>query len=294
VFATQSSTYIVYVGKVISLVTMSLCLGFACIMYEDKEGDYGSVYTIQQGLLWQAVPAYAFGLYTPLTANSVLSGTATGALTTIICLCVIFANDRANDPFPTVDKSWATFLAVFLNVVVSVLAHYFVFPEESDKSQDRLTLDKIRGIMKGIREPITYYGGAFVWISFGITIIVTFHWTGVMDPELEAEYGREFAADLMYNGKIRNVIAGVPDWIFATLIWYLLAVGFGVYATMLWDVDTESTAHPKGHHVSQASTAGHSTTDVTSENTEKDAETGGKAIEMANGNTEDNGESVQV
>jgi len=302
VFPTKSSKYIVYVGKVISLITMSLCLGFAILMYNNPNTDYGSVYTVQQGLLWQSVPAYVFGLYTRVSAKAVLTGTGVGVLTCIICLSVIFSNDRAHDPFPLVDKSWATFLAVALNVVASLIAHYTVFPESTD-AEDRLSLDKIRKTMNGIREPITYYGGALVYICFAMTIIVAFHWIGEIDPELLEEYGRDYAEEIMYNGTIRNVIGGLPDYVFATIMWYLAAIILGIYATLQWDVSIKDTVSGrKGSHVAQASTTVGQSTDMTSDTagSENTGQTNGvypdlgsKQVEMADakGKTElDDGE----
>merc|ERR1719334_2518413 len=198
----EESRKIVYVGKAVSLVTMSLCLGFACWLYNTDE-DYGSVFTIQQGLIWQSVPAYVFGLYTNLSTNAVLTGTSTGVLTSIILISVIFSNGGAHDPFPLVDKSWSTFLAVLLNVMVTLFSHFVIFRKNTDDS-----LEKIREVMNGINEPVTKWYGALVWIAFAMPIIAAFHWIGEVDPELIDEYGEEYAKEVMYNGKVRNVIAG--------------------------------------------------------------------------------------
>ena len=141
VFKEFTPKQIVYVGKAVSLVTMCLCVAFAILLYEDTDGDYGSVYTIQQGLLWQvnvlrlysvttfmlifsfcffsiqSVPAYVFGLYTNLSANSVLTGTSLGVVTCIILISVVFSNEGAHDPFPLVVCCTSLFilsLSVFL------------------------------------------------------------------------------------------------------------------------------------------------------------------------------------
>eukprot|EP01083_Nonionella_stella_P282956 963031_1 len=73
IFPNYNDTHIVYIGKGISLCTMCLCLAFSIALWETG-ADYGVVYTIQQGLLWQAVPCYIFGLYTNLGTYAVLTG----------------------------------------------------------------------------------------------------------------------------------------------------------------------------------------------------------------------------
>jgi len=253
-----SSQRIVYVGKGISLLTMSLCLGFACWLYNTDE-DYGSVYTVQQGLLWQAVPAYAFGLYTNLSGNAVLAGTASGTLTCFIMIICLFANEGAHDPLPLVDKAWSTFTAVAINVVISLSAHLasdFLPIFTPQNGADILSLSNIREIMAGISEPVTRFGGVMVWAAIALPIVATFHWIGNVDPELIEEYGEDYAAEIMFNGEVRSVIGGVPDYIFATLMWYVVAVALGVAATLQWDVHFAVTKGTKTNkqHVAQEST----------------------------------------
>merc|ERR1719334_293186 len=185
-------------------------------------------------MLWQAVPAFAFGLYTAIGSKAVLLGTSVGAVVDFILIGVIFADEGAADPLPTVDKSWSTFVAVILNVAVTVIAHYASKADdvETDETDgDRLSFEKLRAIMDGVSEPVTKWYGALVWLSLAITIWTGFHWIGDVDPELDGVDG------LIYDGKVRNVIAGLPDYIFATLLWYVVAVVVGVAATMTWDVD---------------------------------------------------------
>jgi len=249
---------------------MSLCLAFAILLYEDSDGDYGSVYTIQQGLLWQSVPAYVFGLYTNLSAKSVLAGSSLGLLTCIILISVVFSNEGAHDPFPLVDKSWTTFLGIAVNVIVSLSTHFVLSrnattdtekteagsAETSESEKKPLSLDDIRQIMKGINEPMTQYYGALAFGSMAMTIIPAFHWIGKIDPELEEDYGRDYAEEIMYNGEVRNVIGGLPDYIFGTLMWYLVAVGVGIVATLQWDVkaaDGTPNSKAKKQHVAQNS-----------------------------------------
>jgi len=217
------------------------------------------------------VPAYVFGLYTNLSANSVLTGTSLGVVTCIILISVVFSNEGAHDPFPLVDKSWATFVGVAVNISMSILAHFVIFGNEKDNTtaetddgdsgKKPLSLDDIRDVMKGITEPMTKYGGALVYLSMAITIIVAFHWIGEIDPELVDEYGSDYAKEIMYNGTVRNVIGGLPDYIFATMMWYLVAIAVGIAATLQWDVKAADNSCPgtpnsrkKPQHVAQEST----------------------------------------
>lgn len=274
----RSADDIVKIGKAVSLCTMVLCLLFAIYLWE-TEADYGVTYTIQQGLLWQAVPAFAFGLYTAIGNKAVLLGTSVGTVVDFILIGVLFAEEGKHDPFPTVDKSWSTFLGVALNVGVTVLAHYLLPDEIADTDSEQLSLSKMRAIMHGVSEPVTKWGGALVWLSLAGPFFAAFHWIGDGDAELDAVDG------LLYNGAVRNVIAGLPDYIFASIMWYVVAVAVGVAATMTWTVDNEDDEEvtPKAKvHVAATSTG----TDI-------EMETGStqepKETESLNNGTEGNG-----
>eukprot|EP01083_Nonionella_stella_P142206 439539_1 len=245
-FLTQYRDHtIVWVGKGISLFTMSLCLIFAIVVWETG-AEYGVVYTIQQGLLWQAVPAYVFGLYTNLGTHAVLSGTVIGTVIDLVLIGIVFGG---KDPLPLIDKSWSTLLGVAINVCTSILAHYCVFKgDKSGNHEDILSLDEIRTIMQGITEPITHHYGALFWLSLIVTLISAFHWMDDVDEALIDAYGLEEAKGFMYNGRVRHVIGGLPDYIFATLMWYLVAIGFGIAATMQWGVS--QTERADDHSVS--------------------------------------------
>ena len=52
------------------------------------------------------------------------------------------------------------------------------------------------------------------------------------------EYGNDVKL-LIYNGYIQNVIAGLPQWTFASIIWYTLSSIFGIYAASLWSTDCD-------------------------------------------------------
>merc|ERR1712242_688944 len=100
-----------------------------------------------------------------------------------------------------------------------------------------LSINKIRDIMHGIGEPITKWYGVLVWLPFVLSLMVVFHWIGETDPDLIEEYGVEYAEELMYNGEIRNVIVGVPDYFTFSVIWYAIAIVMMIVATCNWDVN---------------------------------------------------------
>merc|ERR1739838_181262 len=90
----------------------------------------------------------------------------------------------------------------------------------------------------------------------------------------------------MYNGAVRNVIGGLPDYIFATIMWYLLAVIVGIAATLQWDVaEADSQDEDAGTKTEMTETKKHavvasgSVNGVTAE-TEKETET----VETADAN----------
>eukprot|EP01083_Nonionella_stella_P076055 207040_1 len=251
-----SAMRIVRIGKIVSVCTMSLCLVFAIYLWETK-AEYGVVITIQQGLLWQAVPAYVFGLYSKLPTKPVLYGTIVGTLSDIVLIGIAFGGEGI-DPFPLVDKSWTTCVGLTLNVTVSLIAHYFVFNKQSEtEHKEQLTYDKMQVLMGGIEEPVTKYCGCYVWLSLVLVLVSAFHWIGEIDPELIDEYGLEETKGMMYNGYVRDVIWGLPDWVLATLVWYVVATVVGIYATTHWTVNVEKyqkTANASDANISMQST----------------------------------------
>ena len=160
----------------------------------------------------------------------------------------------------TQDKAWSTLTGVALNVISSLAAHYLIFTENGDdsadsdqsESDDILCLGKIRDIMRGISEPVTKWGGVLVWMTFVPTLLMVFHWIGDVDSDLIDEYGREYAEKLIYNGEIRNVIGGLPDYFFLSIMWCVVAIITGIAATWQWDVDVQESPTDSGHVASES------------------------------------------
>eukprot|EP01084_Bolivina_argentea_P006084 11499_1 len=237
---TWESLKIVYIGKCVSLCTMCLCLIFSIYLWETK-AEYGVVITIQQGLLWQACPAYIFGLYTSLSTNAVLIGTIIGTCVDVILIGIAFGGDL--DPFPLIDKSWSTFIGTIVNIFIALISNYFIFSNNKSDNKNILSLEKIQEIMFKIKEPITTYYGGLVWLSLICCLISAGHWIGPIDPEIIEQYGIDVTKGFMYNGYVRHVIAGLPNWMFATLMWFIISVVIGVIATMQWTVSDEEYKH---------------------------------------------------
>ena len=160
----------------------------------------------------------------------------------------------------TQDKAWSTLTGVALNVISSLAAHYLIFTENGDdsadsdqsESDDILCLGKIRDIMRGISEPVTKWGGVLVWMTFVPTLMMVSHWIGDVDSDLIDEYGREYAEKLIYNGEIRNVIGGLPDYFFLSIMWCVVAIITGIAATWQWDVDVQESPTDSGHVASES------------------------------------------
>ena len=124
----------------------------------------------------------------------------------------------------------------------------------NNEERDYLGINKIKEIMNGISEPVTKYYGVFVWGFFITIFIAAFHWIGQgKDPQLIDEFGDDGVKSLIYNGYIQNVIAGLPLWTFASIIWYTVGAIFGIYATSLWTTDDDDINKNKDQLPSKSS-----------------------------------------
>ena len=110
---------------------------------------------------------------------------------------------------------------------------------EIENEMGTLSIWKIRDIMKNVQEPIIKFYGIPVYFMLFCAIVAVFHWIGEIDPELIDEYGEDKVKTFMYNGSVQNVIAGLPNWTFASIIWFAVGTLSGIYATTLWRVDEQ-------------------------------------------------------
>ena len=191
-------------------------------------------------------------------------GIITGILIDIIfVICVFSGNDplAAADPaLASLDKGWTSLSGVLFNLIAIGIGHwclrwrdseYFragqdihVRDVETDQNDDspqpikeHISISDIRDIMKGIGEPMTKWYGLPVWMCGIFILISAFHWIGEIDQDLVDDYGLETVRGFQYNGDITHVIAGLPSWTFASVMWYVIAALCGLYATSLWTVD---------------------------------------------------------
>eukprot|EP01084_Bolivina_argentea_P256366 431602_1 len=259
-----SSKGIVWIGKTVSFITMGIAMGIAINLQtkSDQTGEpvsYGVLLLVQQGILWQAFPAYIFGLYTNISWKSILFGMIVGVTVTIILTALVFSEQdpfiQWDPAFESLDSSWSALIGVFLNLICCAGGHCIFDSDDravavahssgtrlahkSFYDLNRLSIHKIRDIMEGISEPITKYRGIFVWLYIGLSFLVVIHWIGEVDPELIEIYGTQGAKQLLYNGYVQNVVAGFPQWLFQSMIWYAVATVLGLIATLLWNVDVK-------------------------------------------------------
>ena len=169
----------------------------------------------------------------------------------MILISLVFSNDGKNDPFVAsdpaligLDKSWSSLVGVLVNLIGCAIGHWCLRWRGSDEYNSdncigTLNIWKIKDIMKNIQEPMIKYYGIPVYLMPICSMIAVFHWFGKIDPELIEEYGKETVRGFMYNGEIRNVIAGMPDWAFSSIIWFVIATLFGLFATTLWKIEID-------------------------------------------------------
>eukprot|EP01083_Nonionella_stella_P059136 154738_1 len=246
-----SSRYVVWIGKAVSLVTVCVAIGLAIDLQNKSIAtgepvSYGVLLTVQQGILWQAFPGFAFGLYTNISWKSILCGLCLGVVMEIVLVALVFSDQNpfigANPAFEKLDASWSALCGVGLNLVVCCIAHCVFGGDHDDSTEDEadedpLSIRRIREIMKGIDEPMTKYYGVSVILMAIVLLITAFHWMGEIDPALVEIYGSEGVKQLLFNGYVQNVIGGLPDWAFATMIWYGIATLIGIFAAYLWNTD---------------------------------------------------------
>lgn len=295
-----SATHVVWIGKVISLVVLGISIGMAIDLQNTAEAagesvSYGTLLTLQGGILWQAFPAYALGLHTNVSSKAVLMGMCGGIFVFLLLAGLLGGDDSPfvehDAKFETLDASWTAFAGVGMNLVLILIGHFVFGPEPGDDMEaaqptspgseeaqegpqagqvnsatadsseagsaqrwnvlynlknpitgdqafgSRLSVSRIKSIMAGIQEPVYKYYGALIWACPVLLCIAAFHWIGAVDPALEEQYGEEGVTLLLYNGEVRSVVGGMPDWAFASIMWFVVATFCGLAATYQWGTD---------------------------------------------------------
>ena len=270
-FKDKPERWTVIIGKVISFLMILISIGIATGIQKNAEktgaANYGAYAVIQQGILWQAFPAYLLGLYTGVHKYSVLTGLIVGILADVIFIALSLTG---NDPFTAIDptlagleKSWFAFVAVLLNLLsIAIVQTYMSYatrnnipvdsevvsaiesqsemqvhlPDYNKRFEGLLTIKKIRDIMANIDEPLTKYYGIPVYAGLLCAILPVFHWIGEIDSDLQDRLGND-AKSLMYNGKYSKIFAGFPEWALASVLWFGLGAILLVIASLQWTVD---------------------------------------------------------
>jgi len=106
-----------------------------------------------------------------------------------------------------------------------------------DAFGSRLSASRINSMMNGIQEPVFKWYGVLILICPVFLCFAAFHWIGDVDPALEEEYGAEGVSLLLYNGYVRPVVGGMPDWAFASIWWMVCSTVCGVGAAYTWGTD---------------------------------------------------------
>ena len=130
---------------------MAISVGIAADLQSESErtGDpvsYGELLALQQGILFQAVPSFAFGLYTNVSALAMLSGIICGLLCDIILVSLVF-ND--NNPFvlanPSLEKLntvWAAYIGLALNLIVILIVSLIFHGDKNDDDESETVANK--------------------------------------------------------------------------------------------------------------------------------------------------------
>merc|ERR1712013_189124 len=129
------------------------------------------------------------------------------------------------------------------------IGHFVFGPEPSNDRESAQetspSVSRINAMMNGITEPATKWYGVLVWLCPCFLCVAAIHWSGAVDPALEEEYGAEGVKLLLYNGYVRSVVGGMPDWAFASIFWFLCATVSGVCAAYSWGTDAIEEKKPE-------------------------------------------------
>ena len=199
----------IYFGKFVSLVTAILAGVIAVYLHAEQLRtkkpavlNYGTLLTFQNGILWQAFPAFMFGLWTNISKQIVTTGIVLGLTTSVILMFYQAVANGSSD----VDKLWVSFhpdfasvdvsidplIGSFVNVAVCIIGLSLQNNTESSsddeggdslnnsllregedaslKSFGSLTHGKIKSYVEGMTEPFTYKRGMYLWLCLGVKV----------------------------------------------------------------------------------------------------------------------------
>ena len=95
-------------------------------------------------------------------------------------------------------------------------------------------------MVEGMQEPMTRFGGLYIWLTIFALFATTFSWINKIDTELVALYGMDTVKTFLYNGYVDTVTLGLPQWAFSCLCTFIVAGAMGLIAAESWKIDYDS------------------------------------------------------
>jgi Na+/proline symporter len=258
----------IYFGKAVSLLTALISGGIAIYLHSEQQRtgvkallNYGNLLTFQNGILWQALPAFMFGLWTSMSPKTILTGMVAG-LSTALGLMAYQSVANTNEDvdkiwfmlhpdYQALDKSVDPVLGAFMNVFVCLVMHGMEGVDRSRSSSNMkealvggeskfgsLTHQNILSYMDGIVEPLTYKNGVFIWLSAFCIVASLIPRIDSISPNIIAPNpGR-----VELNGSVNALVLGIPTWLFWQLVILLLATALGIIGLGKWQTGGEEAA----------------------------------------------------
>ena len=258
-----SSRKIVFVGKIVSIITAMFGAGLAVYLEATKNPDTGVSYSLllslQGGIGWQILPAFVLGLYSDISAPVVARGCVLG-LVTFLGLAIFNVLIAGADKTDDIETIWTEINpnAEKLNGAVNALAGALVnfaycfvahiFRDKTSQRQDaeeeaydtrygpeKLTHKRILDTVGDKSEPIFYLSGGpacVIILCVGAQFVVR---SGPVDGDLKD--------NILFNGVPNRIVAGLPEWAFLQLVTMLVGSACGLWAIMGWDVSSDEGLH---------------------------------------------------
>jgi Na+/proline symporter len=258
----------IYFGKAVSLTTALISGGIAIYLHSEQQRtgvkallNYGNLLTFQNGILWQALPAFMFGLWTSMSPKTILTGMVAGLSTALGLMAYQSVANNNEDvdkiwfmlhpDYQALDKSVDPVLGAFMNVFVCLVMHGMEGVDRSRSSSNMkealvggeskfgsLTHQNILSYMDGIVEPLTYKNGVFIWLSAFCIVASLIPRIDSISPNIIAPNpGR-----VELNGSVNALVLGIPTWLFWQLVILLLATALGIIGLGKWQTGGEEAA----------------------------------------------------
>jgi hypothetical protein len=254
-YPNKSGKSIIFLGKIVSGVTVSLSLGLAMFLEATKPPSgvsYSILFTLQNGIMWQIVPAFFFGMYTSMSGKTVANGCYLG-LFGFFCFAVYNVNvEKTNTVWANIDPDAVelsagvnAFVGVICNTLYCLVAHAFARKESesiflSGKNAETarygapLTHGLIVESMENRKEPVFYMKGAGVIAIFACLVGSLLPRAGPID---EALVDIPNYKTLEFNGKPDHIVAGLPAWALWQVVVMVIGSVIGLFTMNSWEVD---------------------------------------------------------